>query len=62
MQSVRRLERWPVQPPRACQIDVGFIDRGHLDLRRKLRQNMKDFFRILAVSRRLPVHEDRLRA
>src|SRR6185312_13209613 len=59
---MRRFERWPMQPPRAAQIDIRLIDRRHLDLWREARQYLKDFLRILAIARRLPFDEDCLRA
>ena len=62
VQLVRGLERRAVQALGAGQVEIGFVDRGHLDLRRKLLQHFVDFVRVFDVALAVAVDEDRLRA
>src|SRR5438067_5213758 len=59
---MRDAERWSVEAFSAGQIQERLVNRGHLELRRKALQNCKDFLRVLAITFRVPINEDRLRA
>ena len=52
VQRVRGGERRPEQAFGAGQIEIGFVDRGHLDTRRELLQHLVDFARIFDDSAR----------
>src|SRR5450432_1923043 len=42
--------RWTVQALRPCHIQIGFVDRNHLDLRRERFQHAVDFLRAIAIA------------
>ena len=61
VQLVRSFQRRTVQPRRARHVEVGLVDRSHLDLRRECRQHFIDFFGTLAVALGMPVDKDGIR-
>src|SRR5690349_3486024 len=58
VQSVSRAQWRPMQALRAAHVQVGFINRDHLDLRREVLQNFVHFLRIFAIAVGVAVHED----
>ncbi len=51
-----------MQPLGPGHIEIGFVDRSHLDERREAFQNLEDAPRIFAIALRMPFDEDRVRA
>ena len=62
VQLVGGLKRSPVQALGAGQIEIGFVDRGHLDLRREALQDFVNLVRVFDVALAVAVDEDRLGA
>ena len=62
VEQVSGAERRAVQPFGAGHIEIGFIDRSHLDLRRERGQHPMHFFRTLPIAIGMAVDEDGLRA
>ena len=62
MQSVRGFQWRSVQAFGAGHVEIGFVDGGHLNLRRKRAEDFVNLFRTLAVALGMAVDEDRLRA
>ena len=61
MQFVRGLERWTVQPRCPRHVQVRFVDRSHLHLRREVHQHLVNFLRALAVALRVSIHKNGVR-
>jgi len=62
MQLVRRRERRPVEPLRAGQIEIGFVDRRHFDARRKSLEDLIDFARVFDIAIAVALYKYRLGA
>ena len=62
VQAMRGGERRPVQALGAGEIHVGFVDRGHVNLRRECFEDFVDLARVFAIARGVAVDEDGLRA
>ena len=61
MQVWAALQRGAVQAFRACHVEIGFVDRSHLHLRRERTQDVMNFLRALAIAVRMSVDKDGLR-
>src|ERR1700722_12700382 len=62
MQAMRSGERWTVEALSAGEIHVGFVDGGHVYLRREALKNFIDLARVFAITGGVAIHEDGLRA
>ena len=60
VQGVGRAQRRAVQPLRAGEVEIGFVDGGHFHLGRKAAQDFVSLVRVLSVSLRVSVDEERL--
>src|ERR1700756_3286583 len=61
MQIVCGFERRTVQSRRSAHVEISFIDRSHLNLRRECAQDSVDLFRAFAVTLWMPVDKDGMR-
>ena len=62
VELVRGGERGAEQPLGAGHVEVGFVDRGHLDLRAEAAEHLEDLLGVLAIALGMAVEEDGLRA
>src|ERR1700733_4300487 len=60
MQPVRGRKRRAVQALSAGKIHVGFVDRGHVHLRREALENFVDLARVFAIARGVAIDENGL--
>src|ERR1700730_12262585 len=58
MECMGSAQRRAVQPFRPSHIEIGFVNGGHFDQRRKRSQHAVHFFRALAIAVRVTVDED----
>ena len=62
MELVRGAQRRPEEPLRAGHVQVGFVDGGHFDQRRKVVEHFENAPGIFAITLVVAFDEDRVRA